>query len=154
MSRTKHIRIAHDNYRQQLPSLFKESMARFIQAAYKHIYYNNKYEEEDNYYGDYDNYYDDYYNNRYNNIADIDNEYDEVDIYFYYDVDCANQYSHFKSLKELTDFCDENGIIIDDSVKEDLQWTSTYHCCMNLATQSLIGAYTYAALRYSYNTAE
>lgn len=148
MPRKKNIRIAHNNYRQQLPLLFKESMARFIQAAYKNIY------NGDDYYGEDDSYYDDYYNNRYNNIIGFNNEDDEVDIYFYYDVDCANQYSHFKSLKELTEFCDENGFLIDDSVKEDLQWTTTYHCCVNLATLSVIGAYTYAALRYSYNTAE
>lgn len=148
MPRKKNIRIAHNNYRQQLPLLFKESMSHFIQAAYKNIY------NGDDYYGEDDSYYDDYYNNRYNNIIGFNNEDDEIDIYFYYDVDCANQYSHFKSVRELTEFCDENGIIIDDSVREDLQWTSTYHCCMNLATQSLIGAYTYSALRYSYNTAE
>lgn len=132
-----------NNYKKLLPSYLSAFMRRKITEAldaYK-SYYTGRYA---------DNGYDaEEYNKSFSNY----NSY-LIQIYFYDDIDCSNQYQIFNDVDSFLDFCQENNYRVNEAVKGDLEFSDIYYCCLNRDCNSIMGAFTYSTLRYYYYSYE
>ena len=60
---------------------------------------------------------------------DDDTEYKEI--WFYPDYHCKDDKLEFNSVKEFSDYCENQGYFVPKEVAKDLVWRYESHCCLN-----------------------